>query len=313
VIADPTTDRVCLGQLTRIAREIAPTTLIRTVASRLASPRAVISWLQSLPQSDDDGRELYRYVACDVSQRVRLLPDDPNCFERSLAALMLLEVLDPETRRMLVTIDRPLRHTGVVESRGGRWVALDLFPRRNFNWGNFGKDVLQGVHKYVGKPLLSTYGLGGVADVIGEQQDKAIGRGPNQKKPQPPTKPEQPKQPAGKQPAKPAQPAGKPSQPSGKQLAAQQPAEKSGGLNLGGLNLGALTSALSGLGGGSGAKETHTQSTTSTKGGGDEEKRKDAPLPSHAAARTLAADGAGDPQGETGEEPERGAFGWPHE
>lgn len=128
MILDPSTDRDCLGQLTQMARELAPTTLMRTVATRLGSPRAVVKWIQSLPQTDDNGDELIRYVSCDVPQRVRLLPDDPNCFERAFAAIALLEVLDPRTARMLVTIDRPVRHTGVVERKSGRWVALDLFP-----------------------------------------------------------------------------------------------------------------------------------------------------------------------------------------
>jgi hypothetical protein len=82
VIVDPTTDQACLGQLTKMARELAPTTLLVTVAHRLGSPTKVVMWLRSLPQTDDDGQELFRYVACDVAQRVRLLPDDPNCFVR---------------------------------------------------------------------------------------------------------------------------------------------------------------------------------------------------------------------------------------
>lgn len=180
MILDPTTDQQCLGQLTQLARELAPTTLIHAVAARLGSPRALVRWLQSLPQSDDEGEELYRYISCDVPQRVRLLPDDPNCFERAFAALAILEALDPATPRMLVTIDRPLRHTGIVERRSERWKALDLFPRRNFNWGEFGKDLLQGAHQYVGKPVLKFY-LGGdaggkVADELGKQENKLIGR-----------------------------------------------------------------------------------------------------------------------------------------
>ncbi len=79
--------------------------------------------------------------------------------------------IDPRTPRAMATIDRPLRHTGLVEQRRDHWIAVDLFPRRNaarnFNWGEFGKDVLQGVHSYVGKPVLSFYGLGGVADQLG--------------------------------------------------------------------------------------------------------------------------------------------------
>lgn len=199
MILDPVNDEACLGQLTKIARELHATTLVQTVARRLGSRAAVIRWIQSLPQADDDGGEAVRFIQCDVPQRVRLLPDDPNCVERSVGALMLLEVIEPKTPRALATIDRPLRHTGLVEKRGVHWQAVDLFPRRNaarnLDWGETGKDVLQGVHQYVGKPLLGFYGLGSVADTLGEQEDKLIGRDkkkqPEKKSPPPPngTKP----------------------------------------------------------------------------------------------------------------------------
>ena len=183
MILSPTTDRDCLGQLTQMARELVPTTLVQTVAVRLGSPSKVLAWLQSLPQTDDDGQESFRAIACDVPQRTRLFPDDPNCFERSFAALALLEVLEPETARMLVTVERPLRHTGVVERRGRRWIALDLFPRRNANASETGKDILQGIHRYIGKPLLSFYGLGAVADQVGDAEDAAMGRAKKQPTP----------------------------------------------------------------------------------------------------------------------------------
>jgi len=264
VILDPTTDRECLGQLTVMARELAPTTLIRTVAARLGSPDAVISWLQSLPQTDDNGGERYRYVACDVSQRVRLLPDDPNCFERAFAALALLEVLDPSTTRMLVTIEQPARHTGVVEKRGGRWYALDLFPRRNFDLGELGKDVLLGGHQYVGEPVLSAYGAGAVADQLGDLETNAVGRGKkNEKKQQPPTSKPQSAKPA----AKPQQAAGGQAQPSG-----------------GKPGTGFLDVAKGILG--AGAKSADT---TSTKGENDEEARsRKSELP-NAVGGTVAA------------------------
>ena len=160
---------------------------MRTVAARLGTPAAVAKWIQSLPQTDDDGAEAVQYLACDVPQRLRLFPRDPNCFERTFAALTLLEVVDAKTERMAVTIERPARHTGVVEMRGGHWVALDLFPRRNFDWGNFGKDVLHGVHQYVGKPVLKFYGLGSVGDTLGDVEDKAVGYKTNEKKEAPPS------------------------------------------------------------------------------------------------------------------------------
>ena len=93
--------RQCLSQLTQIACELAPTTLIQLVARRLGSREAVIKWFQSLPQADDDGHEHVRYISCDVPQRTRLLPDDPNCVERALGALMLLEAIDGQTPRAL--------------------------------------------------------------------------------------------------------------------------------------------------------------------------------------------------------------------
>lgn len=190
MILDPTNDAACLGQLTYIARELAPTTLIRTVARRLGSPESVREWLRSLPQTNDSGEELYRAIACDVPQRVRLLPDDPNCFERALAALLLLEVLDPGTQRMLVTIERPARHTGVVEWQGRHWVALDLFPHRNFSWGGLGRDVLRGVqgaNQFVGKPVLTFYGLGGLSDLADAGLTQAVGK--TEKKEQPSIRP----------------------------------------------------------------------------------------------------------------------------
>jgi hypothetical protein len=189
VILNPINDADCLDQLTRIARELVPTTAIQTVARRLCTRDRVIRWFHSLPQANDHGEERVRFVQCDVPQRARLLPDDPNCVERAMAAMMLLEVLDPRTQRALATVERPERHTGLVEKHGRRWYAIDLFPRRNaFSWGEFGKDVLQGVHKYVGQPFLSAYGLGGAGEWLGGQENKWIGRDKKQpeKKQSPP-------------------------------------------------------------------------------------------------------------------------------
>jgi hypothetical protein len=187
VIVDPINDTECLAQLTTFARELAPSTLVRLVAKRLGTREAVILWLQSLPQSDDHGEEQIRFIMCDVPQRTRLFPDDPNCVERSFGALMLLEVIDPKTPRALATVDKPLRHTGLVEQYGGHWHAVDLFPRRNanrnFQWG----DLLTGTHQYLGKPILKFYlGDSGakVADALGEQEAKLVGQ--DKKKTAPP-------------------------------------------------------------------------------------------------------------------------------
>jgi hypothetical protein len=164
-----------------MASELSRTSLARLVAQRLGTRDAVIRWIQSRPQTDDDGRETVRVISCDVPQRVRLFADDPNCVERATDAMILLDALEllgreQKVKRALATVDKPLRHTGLVEQYQGHWYAVDLFPRRNFNWGDFGKDVLQGTHKYVGKPLLGAYGLGSVADMLGNVEDQGIGR-----------------------------------------------------------------------------------------------------------------------------------------
>jgi hypothetical protein len=211
VILDPINDTDCLGQLTVFARELAPSTLVRAVAQHLATREAVIKWLQSLPQADDFGDEHVRVIQCDVPQRARLFPDDPNCVERSLGALMLLEIIDPKTPRALATVDKPLRHTGLVEKSGAHWHAVDLFPRRNasrnFDWGSFGKAALHGTHNYVGKPILKFYlgDTGGkVADALGEQEGKLIGdkKQPEKKAAPPPSGTQRPsEQPKQAQPA----------------------------------------------------------------------------------------------------------------
>jgi hypothetical protein len=278
MILAPINDEDCLGQLTHIARELAPTTLVQMVAHRLSSPDAVVRWLQSLPQSDDDGHEGVRYIQCDVPQRVRLLPDDPNCVERATGAIMLLEVLDPRTPRALATIDRPLRHTGLVEYRAGQWSAVDLFPRRNFDWGNFGKDVLQGVHSYVGKPLLSFYGLGGAADQLGEAENKAIGRdgkkgGDDKKQPE-------------KKSAPPTQ-QGKPD--GGRQNPQPKPAGQSGQK----LTLASLASVI-----GTGAKDTQP-----TKGGGAKDNGKEEANRAGAAAGSDAGNRPGQTADRNGGDP----------
>jgi len=223
VILAPVNDVECLAQLTTIARELASTTLVETVARHLGSREAVIRWLQAKPQADDDGREAVRYITCDVPQRVRLLADDPNCVERATDALLLLESLErmkliEPAARALATVDRPARHTGLVEKHGAHWYAVDLFPRRNASSRNADwKDVLQGVHSYVGKPILQFYGLGSVADTVGENENKLLGRDKKETKNEKKQLPSAGPAPKG-QPKKEPQPSGGKKQQSGAQL-----------------------------------------------------------------------------------------------
>ncbi len=111
---------------------------------------------------------------------------------------MLLEVIDPATPRALATIDRPLRHTGLVEKIGGHWRAVDLFPRRNaarnISWGDVGMGLLKGVQgatRYVGKPVAKFYlgdTGGSAADFLDDQMGRVTGdqQKPPQKKVVPP-------------------------------------------------------------------------------------------------------------------------------
>jgi hypothetical protein len=166
VIIAPINDVDCLAQLTTIVRELARTMLVRLVARHLGTREAVIEWLQLKPQDDDDGRELVQFMPCDVPQRLRLFADAPNCVERASDAAILLEALEQmqgsaPTTRALATIDHPVRHTGLVEKSGAHWYAVDLFPRkgarRNSSWIDQVATGVQGVHQYVGKPLLDFY------------------------------------------------------------------------------------------------------------------------------------------------------------
>ena len=273
MILDPVNDVDCLGQLTTIARELSSTTLIHTVAQHLGTRDNVIRWLQSKPQTDDDGKELVRFIKCDVPQRVRLLADDPNCVERATDAMMLLEALEQlkltePVGRALATVNQPVRHTGLVEKRGEHWYAVDLFPRRNghrnFDWSTFGVGTLKGVHQYVGKPILKFYGLGSVADTIGEQEDKLtkdVGKKP-EKKGAPPSR------------------------------TAQQPSAKPGATANGGIASGAGTAAAFILGkGGNGNGQTETRKSES---GGSATKSASAGFGTGAVAALAGAAAGGD-------------------
>lgn len=166
MIIAPINDVDCLSQLTTMVRELARTTLVRLVARHLGTREATIEWLQLKPQEDDDGSEPVQFFSCDVPQRLRLFADAPNCVERASDAAIVLEALEqmqmsPPMTRALATIDHPVRHTGLVEKNGARWYAVDLFPRkgarRNSSWIDQVATGVQGVHQYVGKPLLDFY------------------------------------------------------------------------------------------------------------------------------------------------------------
>jgi hypothetical protein len=188
VIYPPINDEGCLGQLSVWARELCRTTLVETVAHRLGSRESVLAWIRSKPQLPDRGVELFRILSCpDVPQRLRLFADDPNCVERANDALLLLEVIDPTTPRAFVTIEKPQRHTALVEKRTGKWEPLDLFSRvlpgarRDADARGTAEDVLKGTHEYVGKPLLGLFlGQTGthLADALASEEQRLYRKRP---------------------------------------------------------------------------------------------------------------------------------------
>ncbi len=131
MIAVPLNDRECLDKMTALAVEATKRDDVRALAQRFGSTRSLAAWIRSLPQRDDDGNATDGpRVTCDVSQRVRIGADDPNCVERGLLYIATAEVLDANATRSLATIETPAgRHTFPVED--GRPVVLDPNMRRN--------------------------------------------------------------------------------------------------------------------------------------------------------------------------------------
>ena len=119
MIGEPHNDRACLGQVTELARQASRREDMRELASRFGNTQTFRDWIRGLPQRDDEGNlSDGPRITCDVPQRVRLSPGDPNCVERSLLYLAAGEVLDPKPVRRLVTIDTPVgRHTFPTEGR----------------------------------------------------------------------------------------------------------------------------------------------------------------------------------------------------
>lgn len=80
MIAVPLNDRDCLDKMTALAVEATKRNDVRALAQRFTTPRQLAAWIRSLPQRDDDGNAADGpRVTCDVSQRVRIGADDPNC------------------------------------------------------------------------------------------------------------------------------------------------------------------------------------------------------------------------------------------
>jgi hypothetical protein len=124
----PLNDHECLAHVTLYVAENVYRPNVVALATRFRTTTDLVEWLRSLPQRNDDGDTSDGpRLQCDVSQRARIAPNDPNCFERSLTYLLLAEHINPWALRQLATIDTKLgRHTLPLEN--GEPVILD--PRQ---------------------------------------------------------------------------------------------------------------------------------------------------------------------------------------
>ena len=132
MIANPINDHTCLDRVTSVAEKGIDSPKVRALAERFDSTKELASWIRTLPQTNDTGKRADGpRVKCDsVTQRVRLLPGDPNCVERSILYLSAAERLDPEPIRQLATIDTGKGlHTFPVEA--GDPIKLDPLVTRN--------------------------------------------------------------------------------------------------------------------------------------------------------------------------------------
>jgi len=118
MIGYPWNDEACLLPLHAQAREVAVTDVVKEFASKVGSLENLIEHIRQLPHRLDYGRDGPRMACGDTpqSQRLRLMPEDPNCFERTLWYLAVAEVLDPNGLRSSATIRTELGlHTFPIE------------------------------------------------------------------------------------------------------------------------------------------------------------------------------------------------------
>ena len=104
MIGAPWNDQQCLSALHDQAREASRSDEIRAFASDMGTLENLIAHIQSLPQRLDYGQDGPRIACGNATQRLRIMPPDPNCFERTLWYLAVAEVLDPSGRRSSATI-----------------------------------------------------------------------------------------------------------------------------------------------------------------------------------------------------------------
>lgn len=138
MIAAPLNDEDCLGPITARVFAALQRPDVRELAARLGTLDAADRYLRMLPQLDDgpDDTTPGPRVQCDVPQRVRVLPTDPNCVERALTRMALGELIDPHPVRQLMTVKLgpALRHTLLVEDGEPVWLDPEV-PRNALRAG----------------------------------------------------------------------------------------------------------------------------------------------------------------------------------
>ena len=126
----PLNDKVCLAFAIAEAKRLARRPEFRRFVAQFRTSKELIRYIRSLEQRDDlgdpdDGPR----IPCEVSQRLRYNPKDPNCFERAVIFLAAAEILDPKLERTLASLvlDRGW-HTFPVELIDGRPYVVNLDP-----------------------------------------------------------------------------------------------------------------------------------------------------------------------------------------
>lgn len=132
MIGEPLNDRRCLGQISQRAADARRSPEVLQLARGLADTSELVAHIRRLPQRDDSGEgQEPPTIACDVPQRVRLLPRDPNCVERSLAYLAVAEAIDPVPLRQLAMVEFPDGGRHVYPVENDLEVVLDPTVPRN--------------------------------------------------------------------------------------------------------------------------------------------------------------------------------------
>src|SRR5262245_14603303 len=87
MIAEPVNDEECLGALAESARKHIeePTPELLALAGQFKTIDEATEWFRAKPQRDDNGTrgDGPKIAACNPVQRLIVLSDEPNCFERT--------------------------------------------------------------------------------------------------------------------------------------------------------------------------------------------------------------------------------------